>query len=54
MIMVTLTSIALGALGYVLSPQLLALLGVAPDVYEQALGFMRVAHQLARDAAKGR
>jgi putative MATE family efflux protein len=42
MIMVTLTSVFLGALGYALSPHLLALLGVAPDVYEQALGFMRV------------
>ncbi|MDB5298249.1 MAG: putative efflux pump [Phycisphaerales bacterium] len=42
MIMVTLTSIVLGALGYALSPHLLALLGVAPDVYKQALGFMRV------------
>jgi putative MATE family efflux protein len=42
MIMVTLTSVVLGALGYALSPHLLALLGVAPDVYDQALGFMRV------------
>ena len=42
MIMVALTSIALGGIGYALSPRLLALLGVAPDVYEQALGFMRV------------
>jgi len=42
MIMVTLTSIVLGAIGYGVSPHLLSLLGVAPDVYEQALGFMRV------------
>ncbi|WP_390891144.1 MATE family efflux transporter [Gemmata palustris] len=42
MIMVALTSIALGGIGYALSPRLLALIGVAPDVYEQALGFMRV------------
>ena len=42
MIMVAITSVILGALGYVLAPHLLELLGVAPDVYEGALGFMRV------------
>jgi putative MATE family efflux protein len=42
MIMVAVTSIFLGALGYWLVPYLLALLGVAPDVYAGALGFMRV------------
>jgi len=42
MLMVTLTSIILGGLGYVLSPHLLTLLGVSPDVYAAALGFMRV------------
>ncbi|HVJ42406.1 MAG TPA: MATE family efflux transporter [Dongiaceae bacterium] len=42
MVMVTLTSILLGALGYILTPYLLELLGVAPDVYAGALGFMRV------------
>src|ERR1700679_3964369 len=33
MIMVVLTSIVLGALGYISAPYLLTLLGVAPDVY---------------------
>src|SRR5580698_6705585 len=42
MLMVTITSIILGGLGYALSPHLLTLLGVAPDVYAAALGFMRV------------
>jgi putative MATE family efflux protein len=42
MIMVALTSVILGALGYVLAPYLLELLGVASDVYVGALGFMRV------------
>jgi len=42
MMMVTLTSIVLGAAGYVLAPYLLDLLEVAPDVYAGALGFMRV------------
>jgi putative MATE family efflux protein len=42
MLMVTLTSIVLGAAGYLLSPFLLRLLGVAPDVYSGALGFMRI------------
>ena len=42
MIMVAVTSGILGALGYVLAPYLLELLGVAPDVYLGALGFMRV------------
>jgi putative MATE family efflux protein len=42
MMMVTLTSIVLGAAGYVLAPYLLDLLQVAPDVYAGALGFMRV------------
>lgn len=42
MVMVTITSIILGAIGYVLAPVLLRLLGVAPDVYDGALGFMRV------------
>jgi len=35
-------SIALGALGYALAPWLLRLMGVAPEVYVGALGFMRV------------
>ena len=42
MMMVTLTSTVLGAAGYALAPYLLDLLGVAPDVYAGALGFMRV------------
>src|SRR5260221_14102466 len=42
MMMVTVTSAVLGAVGYALAPSLLELLGVAPDVYAGALGFMRV------------
>jgi putative MATE family efflux protein len=42
MLMVTVTSAVLGAAGYALAPLLLDLLGVAPDVYTGALGFMRV------------
>jgi Na+-driven multidrug efflux pump len=42
MLMVLITSILLGTLGYSLAPSLLKLIGVAPDVYVSALGFMRV------------
>jgi putative MATE family efflux protein len=42
MLMVAFSSIVLGAVGYVLAPYLLLLLGVAPDVFAGALGFMRV------------
>src|SRR6202789_4630678 len=42
MLMVALTSVVLGAAGYGLAPYLLELLGVAPDVYPGALGFMHV------------
>lgn len=42
MMMVLLTSVVLGAAGYLLAPGLLTLLGVAPDVRASALGFMRV------------
>src|SRR4051812_4318056 len=42
MLMVAVTSVLLGAVGYVLAPSLLTLLGVARDVYVGALGFMRV------------
>jgi putative MATE family efflux protein len=42
MMMVAVTSVVLGAAGYLLTPYLLELLGVAPDVYVNALGFMRV------------
>lgn len=42
MLMVVISSVMFGALGYYLSPYLLTLLGVMPDVYVNALGFMRV------------
>jgi len=42
MMMVTITSAVLGAAGYAMAPALLKLLGVEPDVYAGALGFMRV------------
>ncbi len=42
MVMVAVTSVVLGALGYVAAPYLLALMGVASDVFDGALGFMRV------------
>jgi putative MATE family efflux protein len=42
MVMVAISSVILGTLGYGLAPFLLTLLGVAPDVYAGALGFMRV------------
>lgn len=42
MLMVVLVSLLLGALGYVFTPSLLNLIGVAPEVYQGALGFMRV------------
>ena len=42
MLMVVVTSIVFGALGYGLAPALLKLLGVAEDVYSNALGFLRV------------
>jgi putative MATE family efflux protein len=42
MMMVFATSAVMGAAGFVLAPYLLELLGVAPDVYAGALGFMRV------------
>jgi putative MATE family efflux protein len=42
MLMVAVTSVILGTVGYVVTPYLLMLLGVAPDVYQGALGFMRV------------
>jgi putative MATE family efflux protein len=42
MVMVAITSVILGTAGYLLSPSLLTLLGVASDVYDGALGFMRV------------
>jgi putative MATE family efflux protein len=42
MLMVAISSVVLGAIGYFLAPYLLTLLGVAPDVHDGALGFMRV------------
>lgn len=42
MLMVMITSVIFGALGFTLAPALLHLLGVAPDVYMGALGFLRV------------
>jgi putative MATE family efflux protein len=42
MMMVALISAVFGTAGYMASPHLLRWLGVAPDVYEGALGFMRL------------
>jgi putative MATE family efflux protein len=42
LLMVVLVSVILGGVGYVAAPALLRLMGVAPDVYTGALGFMRV------------
>lgn len=42
MMMVLFSSVLLGSAGFFLAPGLLTLLGVAPDVYTGALGFMRV------------
>jgi putative MATE family efflux protein len=42
LLMVALTSAVLGAVGYMIAPGLLHLMGVAPDVYDGALQFMRV------------
>ena len=42
MTMVAFTSVIFGSIGFFLSPHLLVFLGVAPDVYEGALGFLHV------------
>jgi putative MATE family efflux protein len=42
LLMVVIVSVVLGAAGFVAAPGLLRLMGVAPDVYTGALGFMRV------------
>ena len=42
LLMVIFVSIVLGALGYFLSSPILHLMGVDADVYQGALGFMRV------------
>src|SRR3954453_792351 len=42
LVMVLLVSVVLGTLGYIAAPVILRLMGVAPDVYTGAVGFMRV------------
>ena len=42
LLMVVVISIVLGGIGYLLTPTILNLMGVAPDVFIDALGFMRV------------
>lgn len=42
LLMVVVISIVLGGIGYLLAPTILNLMGVAPDVFIDALGFMRV------------
>jgi putative MATE family efflux protein len=42
LLMIVIVSVVLGGAGYVAAPALLRLMGVAPDVYVGALGFMRV------------
>ena len=42
LLMIVLVSIVLGSAGFVAAPGLLRLMGVAPDVFHGALGFMRV------------
>jgi putative MATE family efflux protein len=42
LLMVVIVSLLLGTIGYTAAPALLRLMGVAPDVYPGALGFMRV------------
>jgi putative MATE family efflux protein len=42
LLMIVFVSIVLGGAGFTLAPMLLRLMGVAPDVYPGALGFMRV------------
>lgn len=42
LLMIVVVSIVLGGAGFVFAPTLLRLMGVAPDVYPGALGFMRV------------
>jgi putative MATE family efflux protein len=42
LLMVILASVTLGALGFAAAPSLLRLMGVGADVYQGALGFMRV------------
>src|SRR5680860_387598 len=42
LLMVAIISVILSTVGYLLAPTILRLMGVAPDVYINALGFMRV------------
>ena len=42
LLMILMVSVVLGALGYIFTPKILRLMGVAPDVYQGAVGFMRV------------
>ncbi|MGE3141882.1 MAG: MATE family efflux transporter [Hyphomonadaceae bacterium] len=42
LLMVMLASVTLGCAGYLITPGLLKLMGVAPDVFDHARGFMRV------------
>src|ERR1043166_1284754 len=42
LVMVFIVSVVLGSLGYIATPAILHLMGVAPEVYSGALGFMRV------------
>ncbi len=42
LLMIVLVSIVLGGIGYLFTPSILKLMGVAPDVYASALGFMHV------------
>ncbi len=43
LLMIVIVAIVLGAVGFVLAPGILNLMGVAHEVFSQALGFMRVA-----------
>src|SRR3954469_22199127 len=42
LLMIVLVSVVLGGLGYIAAPTILRLMGVTPEVYGGALGFMRV------------
>ena len=42
LLMIVVVSVVLGGVGYAAAPAILQLMGVAPDVYVGALGFMRV------------
>ena len=42
LVMAIFISLALGAVGYLLAPTILHVIGVAPDVFDHALGYMRV------------